>query len=46
MHQELMREDIERTGHEIRNVWNNRHRVTGKLFSLFLDIETAANNNS
>jgi hypothetical protein len=43
---ELAREDIERMGHKIRNLWNIRHRVTGNPLSLFfLDIEPADNNN-
>jgi tRNA G37 N-methylase Trm5 len=33
--QELLREEIERMGHKIRNLWNSRHRVTGKPLPLF-----------
>jgi hypothetical protein len=37
--QELVREDIERMGHKIRNLWDIRHRVSGNPLSLFfLDI--------
>jgi hypothetical protein len=44
--QELVREDIERMEHKIRNLWNIRHRVSGNPLSLFfLDIEPAANNS-
>jgi hypothetical protein len=44
--QDLLREDIERMGHKIRNLWSIRHKITGCPFSLFfLDIEPAANNN-
>jgi hypothetical protein len=43
--QELVRDDIERMGHKIRNLWNIRHGVTGNSFSfIFLDLEPAANN--
>jgi hypothetical protein len=41
-----MREDSERMGHKIRNLWNIRHEVTGYPLSFFsLDIEPAANNS-
>jgi hypothetical protein len=43
--QDLLREDIERMGHKIRNLWNIRHTVTGYPLSLFLDVEPAAHNN-
>jgi hypothetical protein len=44
--QELVTEEIERMEHNIINVWNIRHRVTGHPLSLFfLDIELAAKNN-
>jgi hypothetical protein len=43
--QELVREDTERMGHKIKNLWNIRHMVTDNPLSLFfLDIETAAKN--
>jgi hypothetical protein len=41
-----VREDIERMGHKIINLWNIRHRVSGNPLSLFfLDIDPAANNS-
>jgi hypothetical protein len=43
--QELVREEIEWKGHRIGNLWNIRHRVTGKPLSLFLDIEPADSNS-
>jgi hypothetical protein len=44
--QEVVKEEIERIGHKIRNLWNIIHRLTGNPLSLFcLDIEPAANNN-
>jgi hypothetical protein len=44
--QELVREDIGKMRHKIRNLWNIRHRVTGYPLSLFfLDSEPAANNS-
>jgi hypothetical protein len=44
--QEIVREDIERMVHKIRNLWNIRDRVCGNPLSLFfLDIEPAANNS-
>jgi hypothetical protein len=44
--QELVREDTERMGHKIINLWNIRHRVTGNPLSFFfLDTEPAANNS-
>jgi hypothetical protein len=46
MQQELVREDIGRMGHKIRNAWNITHRITGNLLSfLFLGTEPAAYNN-
>jgi hypothetical protein len=45
LQQELAREEIERMGHKIRNLWNIRHRVTGKPLSFFfLNIKPADNN--
>jgi hypothetical protein len=44
LQQEIVREETERKGHKIRNFWNIRRRVTGKLLLLFfLNIETAGN---
>jgi hypothetical protein len=44
--QELVREDTERMGKEIRNLWNIGHRVTGNPLSpFFLDIEPETNNS-
>jgi hypothetical protein len=43
--QQLVREEIERKGHKIGNLWNIRHRVTVKPLPLFLDIELADKNN-
>jgi hypothetical protein len=46
LQQKLVREDTERMGHKIRNIWHIRHRVSGNPLSLFfLDIEPAANNS-
>jgi hypothetical protein len=42
--QELVKEEIKRMGHKIRNFWDIRRMVTGYPLSLFfLDIEPAAN---
>jgi hypothetical protein len=43
--QKLVREDIERMGNKIRNLWNIRHRVTGYPLSLFFDVEPTTNNS-
>jgi hypothetical protein len=43
----IAREEVERLGHKIRNIWNIRHRVTGNPLSLFsLDIEPMKYNTS
>jgi hypothetical protein len=44
--QVLVRVEIERMEHEIKNLWNIRHGVTGYPLSLFFsDIEPAASSN-
>jgi hypothetical protein len=46
MQEKLVREEIERMEHKIRNLWNIRRRVAGNPLSLFFsDIEPAAENN-
>jgi hypothetical protein len=45
LQQELVRENIERIGNKIRNIWNIRQRVTDNSLSLFiLAIEQTTNN--